>query len=104
MLEVPPVGCVASLLVVHTNLVYCYTTLASLGTSPLYATLVLYKEENTITLSLLIFQELSFIKRHHFHKAKGCGYLWYPDVVSFLDPNNLIVDHFKYFVWRRRVW
>ena len=62
MLEVPPVGCVASLLVVHTNLVYCYTTLASLDTSPLYATLVLYKEENTITLSLLIFQELSFIK------------------------------------------
>ena len=62
MLEVPPVGCVASLLVVHTNLVYCYTTLVSLDTSPLYATLVLYKEENTITLSLLIFQELSFIK------------------------------------------
>ena len=62
MLEVPPVGCVASLLVVHTNLVYCYTTLASLDTSPLYATLVLYKEENTITLSLLTLQELSFIK------------------------------------------
>ena len=62
MLEVPPVGCVASLLVVHTNLGYCYTTLASLDTSPLYATLVLYKEENTITLSLLTLQELSFIK------------------------------------------